>query len=157
MKTPRFIALIASALSLSAPFTWVAPVALAQNTQLSPFGLQTAPSAPQPFALPPVQPNVGPEQQELMRELNEINNSSVDITRVLENHLKKYPNTAQRAEIEKVLAKAAIDMKLLDRVARAMLALGGRENAEKALRYAVAFETIVNGLPPASGVRDAAR
>jgi len=176
VKTARFI--VALILSVLIPATFVAPQALAQNTQLSPFGLQTAPSAPQPFALPPVQPNVGPEQQELMRELNEINNSSVDITRVLENHLKKYPNTAQRAEIEKVLAKAAIDLKddqrtaqwgervlavdqtdmlLLDRVARAMLALGGRENAEKALRYAHEFETIVNGLPAAEGNRDASR
>ena len=106
------------------------------------------------------QPN--PEQQQLIQALTDANNSSVDIIRVLEAFLKNHPETAQRKEIERTLAKAAIDTKddrrtvlygervlasanppdipVLDRVAYALLALGGRENAQKALQYAHSFE-----------------
>src|SRR5207245_5949868 len=109
-----------------------------------------------------------PEQQELMSALNDASSSSVDIVRVLEAHLKKYPNSPQRDEIDKVLAKASLDNKddrrtilygervlsktpddmlLLDRVARALLNEGGRESAEKAFRYSHTFEDIVNNMP----------
>src|SRR5262249_16954211 len=54
------------------------------------------------------------------------------------------------------LATAPDDMLLLDRVARALLTVGGRENAEKSLRYSAAFEQFVRNAPAPSG-RDAAR
>jgi thiol-disulfide isomerase/thioredoxin len=115
--------------------------------------------------------------QELQQALNESKASSIDAVRVLEDFLKKYPDAPQRAEIERMLTKAAIEIKddrrivlygeraltiapddvvLLDRVARAELALGGADNAAKAFEHAKAFETIVLQLPPVEG-RDAAR
>jgi thiol-disulfide isomerase/thioredoxin len=118
------------------------------------------------------------EQQELIAALNDANTSPIDIVRVIEAHLKKYPNSAQRDDLEKALAKASIDAKddrriilygerallktpddmlVLDRVARALLNQGGRDSAEKAFRYAHTFEDIVNKMPSPSGSKDAAR
>jgi thiol-disulfide isomerase/thioredoxin len=126
------------------------------------------------FAQDPPKPD---EQQELMQSLADVNNSPVDMIRVLEAFLKKHPQSLQRAEIERVLSKAALenkddrrivlygervlvatpdDMLLLDRVARSLLALGGRENAKMSLKYSRTFEENVNKLPAAEG-KDAAR
>jgi thiol-disulfide isomerase/thioredoxin len=114
------------------------------------------------------------EQQDLMRAVNE-GTSPVDLIRGLEAHLAKYPNSTQRPDIERSLAKAAIesndvpriakygesavatssaDFQLLDRLAYAFLTLGGEENAAKAYKYARAFEDLVDKMPVASG-RDA--
>ncbi len=111
-----------------------------------------------------------------MRAVNE-GTSPVDLIRALEAHLAKYPKTLQRAEIERSLAKAAIesndvpriakygesaiatsaaDFQLLDRLAYAFLTLGGEENATKAYKYARAFEDLVDKMPVATG-RDAAK
>jgi thiol-disulfide isomerase/thioredoxin len=127
---------------------------------------QTPPAAP-----PPPQPNQ--EQQDLQQAVNEAGSSSLDLTRALEGFLKKYPNSAQLKEIEKALAKAGIDNKddrrtalygervlattpddmlFLDRTARAELALGGKENAEKAFVHARHFQEIVEKLPEAAGI-----
>ena len=116
------------------------------------------------------------EQQDLMRALGE-NTSPVDLMRALEAHLDKYPNTTQRADLERSIAKAAIesndlpmiakygesavassadDFLLLDRLAYAFLILGGDENAAKAYKYASAFEDLVDKMPVATG-KDAAR
>lgn len=116
------------------------------------------------------------EQQDLMRAVAE-GTSPVDLIRGLEAHLAKYPNTVQRAEVERALAKAAVDSNdvpriakygesaaatsaddylLLDRLAYAFLILGGQENAVKAYKYARAFEDLVDKMPVATG-RDAAR
>ncbi|MBZ5634001.1 MAG: TlpA family protein disulfide reductase [Acidobacteriia bacterium] len=116
------------------------------------------------------------EQQDLMRALGE-NTSPVDLMRALEAHLDKYPNTTQRADLERSIAKAAIesndlpmiakygesavassadDFLLLDRLAYAFLILGGDENAAKAYKYARAFEDLVDKMPVATG-KDAAR
>jgi thiol-disulfide isomerase/thioredoxin len=118
----------------------------------------------------------GQEQQDLQAAVNEGGASSVDLTRALEAFLKKYPNAAQLKEIEKALAKAAIDNKddrrtvqygervlastpddmlVLDRVARAELALGGKENAEKALGHGRHFQEIVEKLPAPAGLGSA--
>jgi thiol-disulfide isomerase/thioredoxin len=126
---------------------------------------------------PPKNTPQDPEQQELMQALSDANSSTVDLVRILEAFLKKHPQTAQRKEIERVLAKSAIenrddrrtvlygekmletnpeDMLVLDRVARSLLALGGRENAQKSLKYSRAFEEFVIKLAPAEG-RDVAR
>jgi thiol-disulfide isomerase/thioredoxin len=117
------------------------------------------------------------EQQELVKELTEANNVPVDVIRVLETFLKKHPETPQRQEIERVLAKASIDshddrrtvlygerelattpddIPVLDRVTYSLLALGGRENAVKAAKYAQSFEGIIAGMPAPVG-NDAAR
>jgi thiol-disulfide isomerase/thioredoxin len=116
------------------------------------------------------------EQQDLMRALNE-GTSPVDLIRALEAHLARYPNTAQRADVERALAKAAVesndvpriakygesaaatsadDFLLLDRLAYSFLMLGGEENAVKAYKYARAFEDLVDKMPVATG-RDATR
>ena len=128
----------------------------------------------QPSPEPSPQPNIE-EQQDLMHAVNE-GTSPVDLIRALEAHLAKYPNTVQRAEVERTLAKAAIesndvpriakygesvaatspdDFQLLDRLAYSFLILGGPENAGKAYKYARAFEDLVDRMPVATG-RDAA-
>ncbi len=117
------------------------------------------------------------ENKELMQALQESSSSSVDIIRTIEAFLKKYPNTTQRPQLERALARAAVDTKddertirygipalatapddmlLLDRVARALLNAGGRENAEKSLKYSRSFEEYVRKAPPPDG-RDASR
>jgi len=119
------------------------------------FG-QTTPTAQAPKPSP-----AEAENKELAASLADVGNSSVDVERVLEQFLKKYPEAAQKKQIERALAHAAIDLKddartilygqrvlldtpddmlLLDRVARALLASGGRENAEKSLQYSRGFE-----------------
>jgi thiol-disulfide isomerase/thioredoxin len=111
-----------------------------------------------------------------MRALNE-GTSPVDLVRALEAHLVKYPNTVQRADVERALAKAAIesndvprivkygesaaatsadDYLLLDRLAYSFLMLGGEANVAKAYKYARAFEDLVDKMPVATG-RDATR
>jgi len=128
---------------------------------------------PQPSPQLPPQPSIE-EQQDLMRAVNE-GTSPVDLIRSLEAHLVKYPNSVQRADLERSLAKAAIDsndipriakygesavatsaedFQLLDRLAYAFLILGGPENAAKAYKYARAFEDLVDKMPVAAG-RDA--
>ena len=52
-----------------------------------------------------------------MRALNE-GTSPVDLIRGLEAHLAKYPNTAQRADVERSLAKAAIDSNDIPRIVK---------------------------------------
>src|SRR5215471_5690071 len=83
-----------------------AAAALAQQEQN--FSIDPPPSAP---ATPPSPAPPSPDQQELISALNEAGTSPVDIVRVLEAHLKKYPNTAQRDDLEKAIAKASIDAK----------------------------------------------
>ena len=101
------------------------------------------------------------EQQELNRALAEASGSGVDFIRALENHLKKYPETPHRANIERALAKAAIeakddkrilqygervlaaepgDLQILDKVTRALLLSDDRASAEKALGFAVRYQ-----------------
>ena len=117
------------------------------------------------------------EQQDLMRAINDGGTSPADLIRSLEAHLTKYPNSPQRADVERSLAKAAIqtndiqriakygesaaatsadDYVLLDRLAYSFLILGGPQNAAKAYKYARASEDIVDKMPVATGL-DAAR
>jgi len=125
---------------------------------------------------PPVQNNQ--QQEELQRAVNEAGASSIDLTRVLEEFLKKYPNATQLKDIERALAKAAIDNKddrraalygervlvsspddilMLDRIARAELTLGGKDNAEKAFAHARRFQELVEKLPESAGLGAAKR
>lgn len=96
-------------------------------------------------------------EQELDRALVEAGSSAVDYARALEKHLKRNPDSPQRAEIERVLAQAAVDLRdrrllleygvraieagsrslpLLDQVTRALLDSSRPEDQERALRYA---------------------
>jgi thiol-disulfide isomerase/thioredoxin len=133
------------------------------------------------WAQPPQEPaKVSPAEQEnkdLIASLQESGTSPVDIVRALEGFLKKYPAAAQRVQIERALARASIDVKdnerivrwgesalaqspddmlLLDRVARSLLEIGGRENAEKSLKYSREFEQNIRKAAPPDG-RDAGR
>lgn len=109
------------------------------------------------------------EQQDLMRAVNEAGGSAIDQIRVFETYLKKWPNTSQRPDIEKVLFKAAVDTKdnpriirygeailgrtaddvlALDQVSQALVALGGEDNAQAAIKHSRAFENIIDSMEP---------
>src|SRR5579864_3161595 len=51
----------------------------------------------------------GSEEHDLSQAVGEAGGSAIDLIRGLEQFLKKYPATKRRLEIEKALAKAAID------------------------------------------------
>lgn len=112
------------------------------------------------------------EKNELAAAIEEANTSGFDMIRVLEGHLRKYPNTPLRPEIFNLLAKAAVETRddarivrygepaleakpndgtLLDRVSRALLEAGGKDSAERALEYAKRFESYVSRVPVVSG------
>ena len=107
-------------------------------------------------AQPPAAPSP-PGEEELDRALLEAGSSPVDYARALERHLRQHPDSPQRADIERVLAQAAIDLRdrrmlleygvrviengsrslqLLDHVTRALLDSDKRKDHERALRYA---------------------
>ena len=127
---------------------------------------------------PAAAPAQNAERDDLQRAVNEAGTSALDLTRVLEEFLKKYPDATQLKDIEKALTKAAIDNKddrrttlygekvlaatpddilFLDRVARAELALGGKERAQKAFDYARHFQELVAKMPQPSGAGEAKR
>ena len=108
------------------------------------------------------------EKHELAEAIREANTSGYDLTRALEGHLRKYPQTPLLPDIYNLLAKAAVeirddarilrygepalavtpnDVTLLDRVSRALLGAGGKENATRALDYAKRFEGYVIRVP----------
>jgi len=112
-----------------------------------------------------------PEERELGQALAEAGSSVVDFIRVAESHLAKYPQSARRAELERALARAAIDardeprtilygervlardpddLELLERVAQALLAgeSPDQERCRRALDYARRLE---------EGLRDAGK
>jgi hypothetical protein len=107
------------------------------------------------------QPKVDPEQQELNAALADAGNSPIDFTRALESHLKKYPNSPRKLEIQRAIAKTAIetkddkrimqygeillaiepiDLQLMDRVLHLLLVGDDRETAVKAMAYAVKYQ-----------------
>jgi thiol-disulfide isomerase/thioredoxin len=147
-------------------FSVLTSLALALNLVLA-LAVQAQQSPPTPSPAPS-----DAEQQDLMHAVTEAANSSLDMIRALEAHLKKYPGTVQRAELEQALAKAAVDTKddvrivrygesvlsrtpddvlMLDRVSASLLVLGGEENAQKAIQYSRTFENLIDGLSPAAG------
>lgn len=97
------------------------------------------------------------EQADLNQAITEANGSSVDLTRALEQHLLKFPDSPRRSEIEASLYKTAVDsndhpriirygeillrgkpdneLEILDRVIRALVAGDDAESAKKALAY----------------------
>ncbi len=119
----------------------------------------------------------GGEAADLAKAIQESGNSPIDLTRALEAFLAKYPQSPQRGQIMGILARAAIDLKddrrivqygeqalaaspgdmlILDRVARSLLALGGKENAGTSLNFSRAFEQNIRNAPPPAGA-DAGR
>jgi thiol-disulfide isomerase/thioredoxin len=114
------------------------------------------------FALTlPAQESRPSEDADLREALGEAGPSAIDFIRALESHLAKYPKSARLPELERGLVKAAIetkddrriilygervlarepdDLPILERVARALLASGGKDPAERALKYARRLE-----------------
>jgi thiol-disulfide isomerase/thioredoxin len=103
------------------------------------------------------------EQVELGAAVAEAGTSSIDFIRALERHLEKYPDTKQRAAIEKALVKSAMesgdhariilygervlkaepnndDLATIDRVTRALLDSDDPDSAKKALDYAHRYQ-----------------
>ncbi len=107
------------------------------------------------------------EEQELSHALAEAGNSPVDFIRAIEKHLEKHPDTRRRAELERALVKAAMEVKdnprivrygervlarenddvqVLDRVTRALLATDAPETSERALKYARRLTEVVTAM-----------
>jgi thiol-disulfide isomerase/thioredoxin len=104
------------------------------------------------------------EEQSLQTAIGEAGNSPVDFARAIENHLKRFPNSPRRAELERALIKTAIDLnddrriiqygenvltrdpdnlQVLEHVATAELHNGDKGSAERALAHARHCEEIV--------------
>ncbi len=117
------------------------------------------------------EPPSAAEDKELSHALAEAGTSQIDFVRALENHLAKYPNSPKKAEIERALTKAAIELKddkritiygervldrepgdppMLERVARALLSSDARESSAQALKYAKRYEDQVQALRKAT-------
>jgi len=109
------------------------------------------------------------EQQDLSNSLAEAGNSSHEFIFALENHLKKYPQTKSRWELERALVKAAKeisddgrtvkwgeavlareseDILTLEAVTRALVRAGDKASAEKALVKGKKWETVLRSLEP---------
>jgi thiol-disulfide isomerase/thioredoxin len=109
------------------------------------------------------------EQQELSAALAEAGNSSHEFIVALERHLQKYPQTKGRWELERALVKSAKetgddarmikwgelvlareseDIQTLEAVTRALVRVGDKAAAEKALVFGKKWELILRGLEP---------
>jgi thiol-disulfide isomerase/thioredoxin len=106
--------------------------------------------------------NPAAEQNDLDQAVQEASVSALDLTRGLEEHLKKYPDSPRRAEIEASLYKTAVEsndtariltygekqlaghpqneLEILDHVIRALLASDDEESAKKALAWSARYE-----------------
>jgi thiol-disulfide isomerase/thioredoxin len=107
------------------------------------------------------------EQQELQQAVGEAGSSQIDLIRALELHLKKYPQSRQIGEVDKALAKAAMETNdnariilygervlgretppdlqndlttLLDRVIRALVDKPDAEKAKRAIVYSERYQ-----------------
>jgi thiol-disulfide isomerase/thioredoxin len=104
------------------------------------------------------------EEESLQSAISEAGNSPVDFARAIENHLKRFPNSPRRAELERALIKTAIDLnddrriiqfgesvltrepdnlQVLEHVATAELHTGDQASAERALAHARHCEELV--------------
>jgi len=101
------------------------------------------------------------EDDELRQSMGEAGSSPMEISRALEKHLARFPNSPRREEIERALIKAAIDNRdnsrilrygekyleknpsdlvVLERVTRLLTTREDRESNERGLKYAQLFE-----------------
>ena len=104
------------------------------------------------------------EDADLQLALSEAGNSPLEFSRALEAHLAKYPNSPQKVELERALAKAAVenkdnvrlirygqrvlerepdDIEILEKVTRALLDTDGKDHAARALKYAKKLEEVL--------------
>jgi thiol-disulfide isomerase/thioredoxin len=104
------------------------------------------------------------EMSSLQRALAEAGTSPLERALVIENHLKEYPNSPRRADLENALVKAAIDlnddqrllnygegvlsrdpnnMELLEHLTTALLHQGDKAHAERALEHARHFGDLI--------------
>jgi len=118
-------------------------------------------------AQPPDKAGDKTEDQQLSTALAEAGASPIEFTRALERHLEKFPNTLRRAELERALVKAAMenkddkrivlygervlardadDIQVLDRVTRALLAGDAKDTSERALKYARHYQELISKL-----------
>jgi thiol-disulfide isomerase/thioredoxin len=98
-----------------------------------------------------------PETASLQRALSEAGNNPLEFVRAIENHLKEFPNSPQRAELEHALVKTAMDLnddpvlvaygeavlsrdpnnvQLLEHLTTALLHQGDQAHAQQALDHA---------------------
>ncbi len=131
----------------------------------------------------PIQTQLSEEEDHLRSVLSETNGSPLEVLRAFEIHLRKFPNTPKRIDIEKAAAKSAIevkddrriiefgekvlereaDLQLLDRVSAALLAKGDGsvtpDMANRVLKYSKQFEELVLQIAkePLDNPRDASR
>ena len=111
------------------------------------------------------QSNLSPaEQAALSQALGEAGNSPVDFVRAIENHLKQYPNSPKRPQLESALVKTAIDLnddariiqfgesvltrepdnvQVLEHVATSELRKGDQASAQRALEHSRHLEQVV--------------
>ena len=100
------------------------------------------------------------EQRILQEAVSQVGNSPVDFIRATERHLRKYPQSSLRDDLERAIARAAVDAKdlprtirygekvltksedtsLLESVARALVSSDDPQTARKALGYAQRLE-----------------
>ena len=130
-----------------------------------------APAATPSAAKPAAAKEDEQEKQDLSKAIAEAGSSGIDYIRALERHLARYPATKQRPEIEKALAKAAMDandhariilygervlraepqsddLQLMDRVTRALLDTDAKETAIRALEFAKRYELGLEAMRP---------
>jgi thiol-disulfide isomerase/thioredoxin len=111
------------------------------------------------------------ERQELDQALAEAGANPVEYLRALEHHLRKYPDSPRRAELERAAARAAIeahdgartilygervlarqagDIAILDAVTQALLTTGSADAAQRGLNYALRIEELYRETPAAA-------
>ena len=105
------------------------------------------------------------EQASLQQALGEAGNSPVEFVRAIEDHLRKFPNSSRRAELERALVKTAIELRddpriieygermlqrdpdniaVLGSVSTALLHKGDKASAEKALEHSRHYEQLID-------------
>ena len=104
------------------------------------------------------------EQLSLQKALSEAGNSPTEVELAIENHLKEYPNSPRRNELERALVKTAIDlnddarlvhygedvlsrepndMQVLEHVTTALLHQGDQASAQRALDHARHLSSLI--------------
>ena len=107
------------------------------------------------------------EQESLNQALGEAGKSPIEFARAIENHLKRFPDSPRKAELERAVLKTAIDLnddrrillfgehvlqrepdnlQVLEHLTTALLHNGDKDSAERALGYAKRIEHLVRDL-----------
>lgn len=107
------------------------------------------------------------EQESLSKALSEAGNSPIEFVRAIENHLKAYPNSPKKLDLERALVKTSMDLnddrrisqfgeivlkqepdnlQILERVTTALLHNSDKASFERALAHAIHFDEVVKSL-----------